>query len=332
MWRQIRMYVRMYLRTHDAYLVTSKYGTVLRTLRYYGILLSTATMASNSESNSAVLNEDDVALIAGMGFDTNKAKQALYICGNAEAAVNMLLTGTLDEQGHLQAQDTNPSQSQIHGARMIHGPLSQYSIDNGRSACTCIALCGAEQFLQDPINLSEKLNADFLQDMIVRGVQAYNQLQSKGSTEAEHLSGEEVLARGDLFPTLQMEGSIRNGVLTQDPNAIQGLLRLLMDCQSPTGWRSIVMTKSPETVLVCLPPTTGNDISDKDNKYILIDSHPRPQQFNAGESYIRIHDEFSGLLDSLTAIFPMTDLGPDVGELMGVMYNSFDLYPLKRKD
>jgi hypothetical protein len=98
-----------------------------------------------------------------------------------------------------------------------------------------------------------------------------------------------------------------------------------------------------ETVLVCLPPlsskTTNGDTttsttssssssSRDDNSFILIDSHPRPQQFpGATEAYARLHSSLQSLIaSSLQVLFPYTDLGSDVPELMAAMYNQFDLY------
>jgi hypothetical protein len=38
------------------------------------------------------------------------------------------------------------------------------------------------------------------------------------------------------------------------------------------------------------------------------------------------------LVQSLEAIYPVTELGSDVPEMMQMMYNSFDVYPLTWKE
>jgi hypothetical protein len=63
----------------------------------------------------------------------------------------------------------------------------------------------------------------------------------------------------------------------------------------------------------------------------LIDSHPRAAHLGADGSYAKPHPNLVSLLQSLQAIFPPTELGPDIPEMMAMMYNSFDMYPLQMK-
>jgi hypothetical protein len=224
---------------------------------------------------------------------------------------------------------------------MVHSSMSQYTVNEGRSACTCISLVTAEKFLQNSANSKDPVQAvcsELLQDTITSGVAAYQRLQSSSSSttgsSVEHLSAEEVLAAG-AFPALSLQEGIRQGILSHDDaNNPQGLLQQLTDCRSATGWTCVLITKTPETVLVCLPPhSSSNTTPDADassaEHFLLLDSHPRPQQFGAQGSYARIHDSMPGLVQSLSSIFPITDLGPDIPEMMAIMYNSFDLYPLQ---
>jgi hypothetical protein len=142
------------------------------------------------------------------------------------------------------------------------------------------------------------------------------------------LSAEEVLQQEQgklLFPVQSIGASIRQGVLSNDPDHPLGLKSLLEGLRQEqySEWMVILMTKTPETVLLCFPP---NSVSP--SSYWLIDSHPRPQ-LGVDTAYAKIHPDLTSLYLSLQAIFPCTDLGPDVSEMMAVMYNSFDLYPLK---
>lgn len=100
----------------------------------------------------------------------------------------------------------------------------------------------------------------------------------------------------------------------------------------------ILLTKSPETVLLCLPysdyehDTTNNSNNGvvENQQYWLIDSHPRPHLLSGVEtSYAKPHNSFDSLLQSLRDMFPFTDLGPDIPSMMSDMYNMFDLYTLE---
>jgi hypothetical protein len=285
--------------------------------------------------------EDAVAMLTAMGFEASQASEALTICGgNVEQAANYLLTGGVvsqQGQGSNARADHSVSSSQTE-TRTVHSSMSQYTVTQGRSACTCISLVAAEKFLQncnagtDPV---QAVSSELLQDVVTSGVAAYQRLQSSsqstGTSSVEHLSAEEVLQAG-AFPSLVLTGGIRQGILSHDDASNpQGLRQQLTDCQSATGWTCVLITKTPETVLVCLPPTANasSASTSSDNSFLLLDSHPRPHQFDAAGSYARIHNSMQGLVQSLSIIFPVTDLGPDIPEMMAIMYNSFDLYPLR---
>jgi hypothetical protein len=286
------------------------------------------------------IQEDAVAMLTAMGFEASQATEALTVCGgNIEQAANYLLTGGVVSQGNnnnnnnargAESSDHSSSQTQ---SRMVHSSMSQYTVNQGKSACTCMSLVAAEKFLQnsktaDPV---QAVSSELLQDIVTSGVAAYQRLQSSSAeSSVEHLSAEEVLAAG-AFPALSLQGGIRQGILSHDDaNNPQGLLQQLTDCRSATGWTCVLITKTPETVLVCLPPSSTNAAGSTSSAehFLLLDSHPRPQQFGAEGSYARIHDSMPGLVQSLSTIFPITDLGPDIPEMMAIMYNSFDLYPL----
>jgi hypothetical protein len=280
------------------------------------------------------VQDDAVAMLTAMGFEASQAREALTICGgNIEHAANSLLMGGVVSQGNINARgaDVDHSSSEI---RMVHSSMSQYTVTQGKSACTCMSLVAAEKFLQnsntaDPV---QAVSSELLQDIVTSGVAAYQRLQSSSAgSSVEHLSAEEVLAAG-AFPALSLEGGIRQGILSHDDaNNPQGLLQQLTDCRSATGWTCVLITKTPETVLVCLPPSSMNTAAGASSTehFLLLDSHPRPQQFDAQGSYARIHDSMQDLAQSLSSIFPVTDLGPDIPEMVAIMYNSFDLYPLR---
>ena len=262
-------------------------------------------------------NDDAVAMLIAMGFDASLVPIALENCnGDVQAAADYLLSGKASVASEKQEAST------LGDVQMVQGSMNQYSVEAGQSACTCVALTAAEIFLshEDPV---ASVNAEFLQHIIQSGVETYHRMKSKDKGgNVEHLSAEEILQKG-FFSTLQLFSGIKQGILSRDPSHPQGLRQQLSKCQSKRYWTCVLITKTPETVLVCLSGESG--------PYILIDSHPRPQQFGAKEAYARIHASFDDLIGSLEQIFPVVELGPDIPELMAAMYNSFDLYPFQRK-
>lgn len=231
---------------------------------------------------------------------------------------------------------TSAADHSSSSVRTIACSISQYSVDQGRSACTCIALTGAALVLQEQHlkrDSSEVMvTPELIQTMIVQGVDTYRQLNSKNTSGVEHMSAEEVLAAASdhqLLGCLRLrEGGVRQGLLSRDVSHPLGLQALLEGCRSdhPSDeWMAVLITKTPETVVVLLPPSASLN-----QPFVLLDSHPRPQAFGTASEngYARLHANMAGLLQSLSAIFPPTDLGPDIPELMATMYNSFDLVPL----
>eukprot|EP00934_Nitzschia_sp_Nitz4_P006781 Nitzschia sp. Nitz4//scaffold147_size54853//16626//17600//NITZ4_006613-RA/size54853-processed-gene-0.20-mRNA-1//-1//CDS//3329536681//6771//frame0 len=210
-----------------------------------------------------------------------------------------------------------------------HCTSSQYSFEQGRSACTCIALSAATAFLRN-----STMSSEFLEHMILDGLHTYSLISQSFPTE--HLNVEEVLqldARGEIFPLQMLPGGIRQGVLSYDCDHPLGLRALLHGIQHekeamvPDQWLALLLTKTPETVLVCLPPNSRMNITNQVQQYYLIDSHPRPQQ-DVGTAYALAHSSLDSLVGSLEKIFPYTYMEPDVPEMMAMMYNSFDVYPV----
>ena len=247
---------------------------------------------------------DTVLAITAMGFEPGQVQRALELSqGNQERAVDLLLSGDLIA-GETSAEETTRS------AELIQTDISQYSVEHGRSACTCIALTGAAMLLDQAQN--QQISPEFLKTMITQGVVTYENL----NRAVEHMSAEEVLQQQSPNLPLEIMGGVRQGFLSLDEDHPLGLKVLLRACQSE-GAKVVLITKTPESVVVCLSPI-----------FCLVDSHPRPYCSNA---YAQICQTVEELVGVLRTIFPPTDLGPDVPEMMTMMYNSFDLYPLTQK-
>jgi hypothetical protein len=286
-----------------------------------------------------VVNDDDVQQLMAMGFPSLLATEALQITGgNLELAINHLLSdgdtsATVGNSSMIAAPAEPPSirgtsEMVAKASGVLKGSTSQYNFPDGRSACTCIALTGARMFLQDP-----NLTPELLDRMVAEGVQNYHRLSN--TTSVEHLSAEEVLQKDTgvprMFP-LETVGGIRQGILSHEmhhPLGMQALLEGIRYEMEQRGedqknqWTCILVTKTPETIFICFPPD-----SVRPSSYWLVDSHPRPQ-LGIDTSYAKIHPSLDALLMSLQVIFLPTDLGSDIPEMMAMMYNSFDLYPLR---
>ena len=285
--------------------------------------------------------DDDVklAMLTSMGFDLDVARSALVACnGDVERAIEHCLGGGGDGSSSASV----PTASSASAAAASPGILvrvsdsSQYTFGSeGRSACTCIALCYAKRFLQivsqaqASATAADVINESFLSEVLQFGVESYKTMKSGDSNASvEHMSAEEVLAstHGKVeFADLKLDGPVRQGVLSPDPSSPLGMHAVLYGCQSESQWVAVIITKSPETVVVALPPSVQQ--TSQYRGWLLLDSHPRPQ-FSASGSYVMAHDNIESLVQSLLEIFPFTDLGSDVGEMMQMMYNSFDAYVL----
>ena len=321
---------------------------------------------NNKEVLKMTIKQEDIDQLTCMGFPQSAAVEALQITsGNLEMAINHLLSGGVESSSNNNNNNTTTTitaslagsvvaapPAELSGSTdamaakaggVLRGSTSQYTYaDVGRSACTCIALTAASIFLQD-----QNVTSTFLDTMIAQGVENYQKLISSGQTGVEHLSAEEVLQKdqqGQLFHVKTIGGGndvIRQGVLSHDFHNPMGMKALLEGIRfdrhnnrkvgstkndvDDDEWIVVLITKTPETVLVCFPPDSISPAP-----YWLIDSHPRPQ-LGLDTSYAKLHSSLDTLLLSLDAIFPPTDLGPDVPEMMAIMYNSFDLYPLERR-
>uniref|UniRef100_A0A7S2UJ74 UBA domain-containing protein n=1 Tax=Attheya septentrionalis TaxID=420275 RepID=A0A7S2UJ74_9STRA len=312
-----------------------------------------------------MMEEDDasIAMLMSMGFPASQASEALRATdGDMDRAVNYILTGSVSSSASppsngssrsspnrnttnsISPSRNNKDSSMVLGTLepiMINCDASQYTIQNGRSACTCIALAGANAFLSemskpdpDPFEI---ITPAFLQRVLARGVWVYHQLMQKeastGNSEksnVEHKSAEEVLLAvpDTTFGSMTAQGrTVVQGIIDDDmfhPMGFRRKLASLRDDMAKTvrsSWMAVVITKTPETVVVCL--------SDND-ECLLLDSHPRPE-LQATGSYAMMHADLDSLCLTLFKLFPPVHMTSDISETMAMMYNSFDLYPFQQR-
>lgn len=287
--------------------------------------------------------DENISLLMSMGFDKKSCQHALQISGgNVERAVECLLSGNTITMNGTAANTNfgvtnNSSQSSL---LLVQSDISQYSNPLGRSACTAIALTLAYNCIgQLGASAESVIDATLLSSSITDGINLYGELSENNSSGSDHSSVEDILVacsgkdKGIISSLSLLPNSPRQGILSNSSsNQHMGFEALLTQCQldSSESYIAVVITKTPETVLVILP--TQSAASNTNAKFILIDSHPRPQQlaphFPTG-SYALFHPTLSSLVASLREIFPITELGDGVPELMQMMYNSFDVYPFQ---
>mmetsp|Transcript_25000 Transcript_25000/g.39270 ORF Transcript_25000/g.39270 Transcript_25000/m.39270 type:complete len:293 (+) Transcript_25000:101-979(+) len=286
------------------------------------------------------LTDESLSLLASMGFDSRTSQQALQMCeGNVERAVELLLSGNMT------MGSTNTNSSVTNNSlqlSLVQSGISQYSNPLGRSACTAIALTLANNCIAQLGNASSPesvVDDKLLSTSINNGIKLYSELSGNHGNGVEHSSVEDILSAClgrdsvNLSFLKLLPSSPRQGILSNSSsNQHMSLEALLTQCQmdSSEAYIAVVITKNPETVLVIIPTQSAS--TNVDAKFVLIDSHPRPQQlaphFPTG-SYALFHPTLSSLVVSLREIFPITELGDGIPELMQMMYNSFDIYPFQ---
>jgi len=305
-------------------------------------------------------DDESLSLLMSMGFDSTQVQQALQIGGgNVERAVECLLGDNNRSTSVVIGNTSRTSSGNVTTISkyaddysqlpLVESEISQYSNVLGTSACTAIALTLVHNCLSQLIcnkDAETVIDSTLLTTSVIEGIQLYNELKSNNNGDgAEHASVEELMAAclssgKSIISTLKLfPNSPRQGILSSSTsyNKHMGIEALLAQCQidattsadATEPYIAVVITKPPETVLVILPNNIASS-TNTNSKFILIDSHPRPQQlaphFPTG-SYALFHPTLSSLVTSLQEIFLVTELGDGVPELMQMMYNSFDIYP-----
>jgi len=283
------------------------------------------------------MSSEAIGILLSMGFNETQSLDALTECsGDVERAIDFLLGA-----GVTAFDSDNNASGATAETSIVNSEISQYTNSAmGRSACTSIALtlaCSALSKLQKCCsNIENTITSSLLSDSIKQGLQMYNELQKNDNFNVEHLSVEDILRlpipRSTFSSLHLLPNSPRQGILSSSSDNPIGLHYILSACQSDANndqsYIAVIITKPPETVLVLLP---ASNVPSEQN-YVLLDSHPRPNQFPPHYptgSFALFHSSLHSLVRSLEEIFPVVDLGSDVNEMMAMMYNSFDVYPFQ---
>lgn len=290
--------------------------------------------------------DDSVKTLIAMGFSESIARTELdKHGGNLDHTIDSLLLQsssiTLNEDLSQNGNDFR------NGCHTVGSDMSQFTFNNGRSACTCIAITGATLGLKELTqkashvnSLKDIFNEVFINKALFSGVEMYSN-KTNSNDGVEHMSVEETLQDIPQYCSdVQLIGGVHQGILSRDVRARDTSIQsILTSCRlepnaNKSKWMAVIMTKTPETVTIFLPPTELTNVAGNEvfNKYVLFDSHPRPQLFShAHGSYLMICNTLNDLVKVLDKLFPEMDLGTDVGEIMSIMYNSFDMYAFQLK-
>jgi len=279
------------------------------------------------------MSDDKVALMVSMGFDQNISAKALALTdGNVDHAVDRILSGQVDTAAitdSVNSTVTSQNLTDVPPTKVVTTDVSQYSIPNGRSACTAFALHTVSKVLPrlENENIENVVTSDELNTLLFAGVSLYNTLQNQITSNVEHSSAEELLL---LLPDqlgLRLIGGVRQGILTRGlleggPLGFKTILESYRSECDRSKWMGAIITKSPESICIFSPPQNDAELA-KSN--VIIDSHPRPS-LNIGGCNGSFYSTPEALVSGLSERFPAVDLGNDVPEMMAAMYNSFDVY------
>ncbi|CAM9443991.1 unnamed protein product [Pylaiella littoralis] len=250
--------------------------------------------------------------LTGMGFSEDAAKAALEAHGPTGGALDALL-----------------GLAPHHSTQVVSASISQYDVENGKSACTCICLEASLSILGCFGNGTWAGSPDDVANMVNVGVAMYEAVAASSSLAVEHTSVADILptvARyGDALQPATTEGT-HQGLLGTD-KSIASILRDIKSARKEkNGAVAVAITKPPETVVCFLPPENQAESDARTpRQWLLFDSHPRPQQGLVGAS-VRSFGGEESLVEALNETFPAVDLGTN--NVMASMYNMFDCVPL----
>jgi hypothetical protein len=200
---------------------------------------------------------------------------------------------------------------------LTQSTLSQYSLGApGSSACTAIAIHAAAALLP-LLDAGAPAAAPTLDGVVRAGVE----VAAAGGGGHLDFSAAWVLSPELVSLLLPLNvGAEAQGLLTT-PGSLEELCaaaRSQAREARPRSHVAVVLTKPPETVCLCLPPE-----GVEDGRFLLFDSHPRP---DAPHAYAFEAASLGELLGRVRELFqPLPPEGEDEDAIMAVaMYNMFE--------
>jgi hypothetical protein len=197
--------------------------------------------------------------------------------------------------------------------------ISQYSFEEGASACTVIASAAMRHLLIElTLSSAYSVDLDVLRQIVIDGV-----AQFARSGLGQHLAVDKL---GHTFfqPATMADNGLLHGMLQ-----VGAFTRLIQQVRSVassrTGYVGVVITKPPETIALLLPLSqTG---AAEASRYFFFDSHSRPHLGHDSAYLLECGNEDT-IVACLESIFPPLPLDPfdDHSRLdeFTMMYNMFE--------
>ena len=201
-------------------------------------------------------------------------------------------------------------------------PTSQFTLPEGRSACTTIA-CEAAFLMTMTMEQNGGVDATTFEDVskivsvIADGVAEYKVINANAA--AEHMSCGEVMIMSQKYSKVMEQVIMVQGSTEGSTAFVEELDKAMEGAQEDKAPVCAVITKPPESVVV---------YCHQNGTYVLFDSHPR-QTLGIQGAYVCGFASSAGCAAFLRGIFPaVAGLGDG---MMAQMYNSFEFTVLRRK-
>lgn len=246
---------------------------------------------------------EKIRQLVGMGFEEHMSRAALTrTYWNVSAALERLLNG-----------DTSVDEADNDRITLLE--MSQYNLTDGSSsACTCVAWTFVAVGLEFMRMGRDFENSVDLTDILMEGVNSYQELAMSGSI---HLSVEEYLEKkAESHRDVRLIHGPKQCVLRSTESFreyVDEIYSTVTDRSRPIG---IVITKPPESIGLILKRA-----ADGTQCFYLFDSHSRPEMGLIGAHLLSTND-LDAVIRHLNSLFPSVDSGGD--SVMDMMYNCFE--------
>ena len=261
--------------------------------------------------------------------DTSTAKYYLSMANNdMNVAVGLYFDAGGAPAPLSSVEEQNRSVHWSSNRTILCEGTSQFTFEDGRSACTTIALEASFQLLKlqhDEESLSLKVSEpDFISKFVREGINQYRSKNTARAGGAEHQSCQEVLLVNTRYSETLEAINFRQSNATS-PNAFYNEMKDALEISKLNGPICCIITKPPETNVVLVHPATSKF---PQGHFVVFDSHPRPSLMFQGAFMIGFNSA-EATASFLREVFPtVAGLGDSV---MAQMYNCFDLTVLRMK-
>ncbi len=239
--------------------------------------------------------------LVAMGFSEENASAALLKFNNdIDLSLDFLLSS-----------DSNCINNTNNSKSVLVLGISQYTFgSDGTSACTVIAANVLKIILVRLKNKSDVDNEELLSSAVMDGVSYFGTISN-----GEHLSVDEI--DKSFFDTVENKATLQG--LVSNNGSFEAMFREARESCDPNKHIGLIITKTPETVCVVLPPTSR---APAESQWMIFDSHSRPQFGYAG-AYVITSNSEEDIVNHLLMLFPAIEFDRDA-DLAQLQYNMFE--------